>query len=88
MIDFTNNTTGFTNHNGHGRLFGFGSREEIYLTHRGIDLLAQIDPSGLWREVLLQLTAWTVNHEDSLGRRRCGGDSRLVVSQTDFGEPL
>jgi hypothetical protein len=53
----------------HGRLFAFGSREEIYSTHRGIDLLAQIDPSGLWQEVLLQLTAWTVNHEDDRGQR-------------------
>src|SRR5688572_20176944 len=56
----------------------FGSREEIYPAHRGVDLLAQIDPSALWHEVLLQLTAWTVYHEDCLGQRMCGGDSRLV----------
>ena len=64
----------------HGRLFGSGSREEIYLAHRGIDLLAQIDPSDLWREELLHLTAQTDDHEDFLGQRIVGGDSRLVAS--------
>ena len=55
------------------------SREEIYFCHRGTDLLAQIDPSDLWHEELLHLTAQTDDHEDFRRQRGIGGGSRLVV---------
>ena len=71
---------GYTSLSNHGRLAGCGSREEISTNHRGVDLLTQIDPSGLWHEELLHLTAQTDDHEDFLGQRIVGGDSRLVAS--------
>ena len=71
---------GYTSLSNHGRLAGCGSREEIFSNHRGVDLLTLIDPSGLWHEELLHLTAQTDDHEDFLGRRIVGGDSRLVAS--------
>ncbi len=74
------------NHTSHGRLLDSGSREEIYPTHRGIDLLAQIDPSDLWHEELLHLTAQTDDHEDFLGQRINGGDLRLAFCLVDFQE--
>ncbi len=70
---------GYTNRISHGRLIGCGSREEIYPTHRGTDLLAQIDPFDLWLEELLHLTAQTDDHEDFLRQRGIEGDLRLVV---------
>ena len=71
---------GYTSLSNHGRLGGCGSREEISSNLRGVDLLTQIDPSGLWHEELLHLTAQTDDHEDFLGRGIVGGDSRLVAS--------
>ena len=72
--------TGYTSHSDHGRLVGCESREEICPKLRGIDLLTQIDPSGLWQEELLHLTAQTGDHEYVLGQRIVGGDSRLMAS--------
>ena len=70
---------GYTSLSNHGRLVGCGSREEICSNHRGVDLFPQIDPSDLWHEELLHLTAQTVDHEDFLGRRIVGGVSRHVA---------
>ena len=70
---------GYTSLSNHGRLVGCGSREEICRFHRGVDLFLQIDPSVLWHEELLHLTAQTDDHEDFLGQRIVGGDSRLVA---------